>query len=238
MITKKTKLMSPFELCFVTEAPKKSESTIIRVPAKNNNEDYTEGIEDVENTIPSIDSNTQETIDLNDDEDYSSDLDEMDDDTIPDSVDESELSLNDDEDYSTSVEGDVQAQDNQEPDTITPEESQETDDTGVSKDSVKKYGLYVKYMSLYNACIRYLDKLDSLSRDSYNDKIVIRSVTNKIRDVSALLQEYMITQYMSSSYTKSIIFYQKAIATVHLTLNLLGNINVNKIPKKKQYNKK
>lgn len=96
-----------------------------------------------------------------------------------------------------------------------------TDDQG---EGIHKQNLYHKFMNLHDSIERYIDKLDGLtgSTDSMNHQIAV--INDKFKDLESLIYQYMILKFKKNSYVESMLFYQRAVAAVNLTLEVLSNV--------------
>lgn len=130
--------------------------------------------------------------------------------------------ITDTEDYSDGADGD----------NTNSDENQENGETQTAPaksydEQLRSYNLYNRFVVLYNSVKNYISKLDGLVKDSYDSNLIIRTTTSQLREIEDLLKDYMILQFQNASYVKSLLFYEKAVASIQLVFNLLENINVN-----------
>lgn len=93
----------------------------------------------------------------------------------------------------------------------------------VTKDDVKKYVLYKKFMELHENVDYYITKLEPIIVDNTKFAFAIKSVLNTFKSLKSLLKDYMILKYSSDSYLQNVFFYEKIKANINLNIELLQN---------------
>lgn len=96
---------------------------------------------------------------------------------------------------------------------------------GVEYDSTRKYVLFQKYISLYNAISNYIGKLENITKDDAEFNQVLKMSTNKLREIKNLTFEYMTIKFKASTYVQSLLFYQQLIVSVQLVFRTISNMN-------------
>ena len=96
---------------------------------------------------------------------------------------------------------------------------------GVEYDSTRKYVLFQKYISLYNAISNYIGKLENITKDDIEFNQVLKVSTNKLREIKDLTFEYMTIKFKASTYVQSLLFYQQLIVSVQLVFRTISNMN-------------
>ena len=96
---------------------------------------------------------------------------------------------------------------------------------GVEYDSTRKYVLFQKYISLYNAISNYIGKLENITKDDAEFNQVLKVSTNKLREIKDLTFEYMTIKFKASTYVQSLLFYQQLIVSVQLVFRTISNMN-------------
>lgn len=102
---------------------------------------------------------------------------------------------------------------------VPQEEVQEEDDGS----AMRKYNLYKDYMLLYNNIRNYIDLLDNSVKDDINANQVLNKASDKLKKISRMLNEYMTIKYMNAEYFECLAFFQTAIASVKMVIELLKN---------------
>lgn len=97
-------------------------------------------------------------------------------------------------------------------------------DTQDDDEAIHKQNLYTRFMSLHESIDRYIHKLDTLTGidDTMNHQITI--INDKFKKLEELLYQYMIVKFKKNSYVESMLFYQRTVAAVNLSLDVLSNV--------------
>lgn len=118
-----------------------------------------------------------------------------------------------------------QATDTTTPDATTTDPNAQQSAT---KDDMRKFVLYKKYMSLYNSIDNYLEKIDNIRLDNMAADKVRREVITGFNDIQMILRDYMIIKYSSDSYVQCILMYEKMRTAVLLLFEKVKVIIHNK----------
>lgn len=92
------------------------------------------------------------------------------------------------------------------------------------KEAVKKQRLYESFLSLHNCVKNYIDKMDRVVGidDNFNKEYM--SINERLKRLRGFLYDYMVIKFKGSSYVQSLLFYQRAVATVNMCLNVIEDI--------------
>lgn len=104
---------------------------------------------------------------------------------------------------------------------------------GVDLSSTRKYNLYKEYMSLYNSCNNYINKLENVIKDDAEVNQIIRLSVVNLRKIKDLVYDYMTIRFTLNTYVQSLLFYQKMVVSVQLVFKMLASIKKNKPDKTK-----
>ena len=91
----------------------------------------------------------------------------------------------------------------------------------ITKDDMRKYELYRRFLGLYNTIIYFIEKLDLLVTDSDKFVTVSRKVNRIFKKIEEILRDYMLLKFQSDSYLQNSIFYEKIKAIVLLCVDML-----------------
>ena len=103
----------------------------------------------------------------------------------------------------------------------------ETNGPGLEFDSTRKYMLFKQFMSLYNACDNYLNRVSNKISDDYAGNQILKVSTTKLREIKNLIYDFMTIKFEASSYVQSLVFYQKMVVSIQLVFSLLEKIPKN-----------
>ena len=103
----------------------------------------------------------------------------------------------------------------------------ETNGPGLEFDSTRKYMLFKQFMSLYNACDNYLNRVSNKISDDYTGNQILKVSTTKLREIKNLIYDFMTIKFEASSYVQSLVFYQKMVVSIQLVFSLLEKIPKN-----------
>ena len=92
---------------------------------------------------------------------------------------------------------------------------------GLEYDSVRKYNLYKEFMKLRTAVDGYITKLEACISDDPRSNQVIKTATEKFRELYDLITDYMMMKFELCTYIQNLLFYQRQVATVQLLFALL-----------------
>ena len=110
-----------------------------------------------------------------------------------------------------------------------------SDDSGDSDDSseespedkeeaVHKQALFSKFQNLYESIGNYNAKLDEIVGKTDITNHNYKEINDNLKQLRDFLYDYMIIKFKDASYTESMLFYQRAIAVVNLSLDMLENV--------------
>ena len=112
------------------------------------------------------------------------------------------------------------------PNNTTPQD--QISNESITKDDVRKYELFKRFMNLYKSIQYFIDKLENGVSDSERFEAVSRRVLLKFKSLEDLTKDYMLLKFQSDSFLQNSFFYEKIKASSLLLLELL---NLNKINK-------
>ena len=92
---------------------------------------------------------------------------------------------------------------------------------GLEYDSVRKYNLYKEFMKLRTAVDGYITKLEACISDDPRSNQVIKTATERFRELYDLITDYMMMKFELCTYIQNLLFYQRQVATVQLLFALL-----------------
>lgn len=107
-------------------------------------------------------------------------------------------------------------------DGTTPPPEDQKKGPGLEYDSTRKYNLFENYLSLSNAVSNYITKLENNMGESYDENLIIKTSTEKLREIHQLCYDYMTMKFEISSYVQSLLFFQNLVIMVQLVFDLLG----------------
>ena len=96
---------------------------------------------------------------------------------------------------------------------------------GIDFDSMRKYNLYKEYARLRNTIETYIEKLESCMSDDYESNQIIKTATEKFREIHELVTDYMLLKFEACNYVQNLLFYQQQVATIDLVFKLLKTAN-------------
>jgi len=102
----------------------------------------------------------------------------------------------------------------------TPEEQKKG--PGLEYDSTRKYNLFENYMSLANAIKNYISKLENSMGDNHEENLILKTSTEKLREIYELCYDYMTMKFEISSYVQSLLFFQNLVIMIQLVFDLLS----------------
>lgn len=109
---------------------------------------------------------------------------------------------------------------------VSPDETQAPEDQkkgpGLEYDSTRKYNLFENYMSLSNALTNYITKLENNMGENYEENLILKTSTEKLREIYQLCYDYMTMKFEISSYVQSLLFFQNLVIMVQLVFDLLS----------------
>lgn len=96
---------------------------------------------------------------------------------------------------------------------------------GLEYNSTRKYTLFKNYMSLSNAIDNYISKLELQMGEDANKTAVLKSATDKLRDINDLCYDYITMKFEISSYVQSLLFFQKMIVMIQMVFEMVSETN-------------
>ena len=196
----------------------------------------------------SNDSSSDDTSNDNDDSSSSSDSDDSDDNDSSDSSDSGSSDSGSSDDDSNSEDGsnDMDSDphsvsgDDENPDASSGDDSKSSDNNngddkkedkpGTDFENMRRYNLYKKFMSLNDSINGYTDTLDALVYDDDTLNAVTKTASQKLKQLSEIMYDYMTMKFENDSYTQALLFYHEINAGVRMCFDLLesGNANIRK----------
>lgn len=201
------------------ESQKRNQKVInVRKPSGRRT-DYTQGA-DLEDEPEDGDNEP-----VTDNTDYSDDPDGEEDSSTDDTGDDpgTDEPTTDDTDYSeddTSSEGDDGGTDGGEDNSDNPDSG----GNASNDEQVRKYALYKKFLKLDSTLGVIIEKLSSALSDNPDINQKYKIITNKVKTLKELLSQYMIIRFSKSSYIQSMLFYQRVMAAMEITLGILKEL--------------
>ena len=107
---------------------------------------------------------------------------------------------------------------------------------GLEYDSTRKYTLFKNFMSLSNAIDNYISKMELKMGDDANRTAILKTATDKLREINDLCYDYITMKFEISSYVQSLLFFQKLIVMIQLVFEMVSDGN--KTLKKQETQKK
>lgn len=110
-----------------------------------------------------------------------------------------------------------------------------SDDSGDSEDSseespedkeeaIHKQALFSKFQNLYESIGNYNAKLDEIVGKTDMTNHNYKEINDNLKQLRDFLYDYMIIKFKDASYTESMLFYQRSIAVVNISLDMLENV--------------
>lgn len=163
---------------------------------------------------------------VTDDTDYSDEPDGEEDAPTDDGGDDSgtDEPTTDDTDYS---EDDDSSSEGDDGGTGEGEDNSDNPDSGgnaSNDEQVRKYALYKKFLKLDSTLGVIIEKLSSALSDNPDINQKYKIITNKVKTLKELLSQYMIIRFSKSSYIQSMLFYQRVMAAMEITLGILKEL--------------
>lgn len=103
-----------------------------------------------------------------------------------------------------------------------------TDDTSITKDDMRKYELFKRFMNLLNTIQYFIDKLETGVSDNVKFEFAANKALSKFKSLEDLMKDYMLLKFQNDSFLQNSFFYEKIKASSLLLLELM---NLNKITK-------
>lgn len=191
----------------------------------SNNDDSTNDEDDNndDNSSDSSDSNDNSDNNNTSDNDSNSDADNTEDgsndmDSDPHSV------AGDDENP------DASSSDDKSSDNDGKDDDKKEDKPGTDFENMRRYNLYKKFMTLNDSINGYTDTLDALVYDDDTLNAVTKTASQKLKQLSEIMYDYMTLKFENDSYTQALLFYHEINAGVRMCFDLLesGNMNIRK----------
>mgnify|MGYP003290980332 CR=1 FL=1 len=112
-------------------------------------------------------------------------------------------------------------------DTGDPNADQTAGEENITKDDVRKYELFKRFINLLKSIEYFIEKLENGVSDNENFEIAIKKAHKKFKSLEALLKDYMLLKFQTDSFLQNSFFYEKIKASTLLIFNLL-ELNKNK----------
>lgn len=109
--------------------------------------------------------------------------------------------------------------------------STDTGTESITKDDMRKYELFKRFMNFYNTLRYFIDKLENGVTDDPKFEFVVKKALLRFKNLEELTKDYMILKFQSDSFLQNSFFFEKIKASTMLILELL---NLNKFEKDKK----
>ena len=92
------------------------------------------------------------------------------------------------------------------------------------QERIHKKNLYKKFMNLHSSIKNYVQKLNAITGtdDETNHQYVL--ICDKLKRLENFLYDYMVIKFKDAPYVQSVLFYQRSVAVINLTLDLLSDL--------------
>lgn len=92
------------------------------------------------------------------------------------------------------------------------------------EEALHKQALFSKFQNLYTSISTYNTKLDGIVGKTDDTNRQYREINDNLKQVKDFLYDYMVIRFKDVSYTESMLFYQRAIAVVNLSMDQLETV--------------
>lgn len=99
------------------------------------------------------------------------------------------------------------------------------------EEAIHKQALFSKFQNLYESIGNYNAKLDEIVGKTDITNHNYKEINDNLKQLRDFLYDYMIIKFKDASYTESMLFYQRSIAVVNLSLDMLENVRKNEADK-------
>ena len=92
-------------------------------------------------------------------------------------------------------------------------------------------------MSLSNAIDNYINKLEVKMGDDADETALLKTATDKLREINDLCYDYITLKFEISTYVQSLLFFQKLVVMIQMVFDMINNGQKSlkkKEPQKKQ----
>ena len=188
-----------------------------------------------DNDTSDNDSTSNNDDSTNDEDDNNDDNSTSDNDSNSDDDDNTEDGSNDMDSDPHSVSGDdedpdASSSDDKSSDNDGKDDDKKEDKPGTDFENMRRYNLYKKFMTLNDSINGYTDTLDALVYDDDTLNAVTKTASQKLKQLSEIMYDYMTLKFENDSYTQALLFYHEVNAGVRMCFDLLesGNMNIRK----------
>lgn len=114
----------------------------------------------------------------------------------------------------------------EQPDTGESEENSDGEEASPEdkEEIIHKHTLFNKFERLYETITNYISTLDGVVGKTYEINHQYKLVKDELKRLVDFLYDYMIIRFKDATYAESMLFYQRAIAAVNLSLDMLTTI--------------
>lgn len=175
-----------------------------------------------DNSSDSADSNNNDDNDDNGSSDNDSTSDDNTEDGSNDMDSDPHSVSGDDEDPDASSSDDKSSDDNNGKD-----DDKKEDKPGTDFENMRRYNLYKKFMTLNDSINGYTDTLDALVYDDDTLNAITKTASQKLKQLSEIMYDYMTLKFENDSYTQALLFYHEINAGVRMCFDLLESGNMN-----------
>ena len=110
------------------------------------------------------------------------------------------------------------------------------DGGGDNNEGIHKQMLFKRFMDLRESIDGFIKRLE----ESLNQDIEVNrnysTVADKLKQLNEFIYDYMVVKFKDASYASSVLFYQRSLATAHLSIAILGD-EIEKFDKKEKNTK-
>lgn len=92
------------------------------------------------------------------------------------------------------------------------------------EEALHKQALFSKFQNLYESISTYNTKLDGVVGKTNETNHQYKEINDNLKQVRDFLYDYMVIKFKDVSYTESMLFYQRAIAVVNLSMDQLETV--------------
>lgn len=96
------------------------------------------------------------------------------------------------------------------------------DDDKKASDAIRKRALFSRIEAVYEAVDKYTDKLNKMMTNASDNVAIYREACDQFDAIRGYTYDYIIIRFPKASYEESMLFYQRILTAVQLTLEKLS----------------
>lgn len=96
------------------------------------------------------------------------------------------------------------------------------DDDKKASDAIRKRALFSRIEAVYEAVDKYTDKLNKMTTNASDNVAIYREACDQFDAIRGYTYDYIIIRFPKASYEESMLFYQRILTAVQLTLEKLS----------------